>query len=100
MLDTARKRGPRLTALLSTAALGAFVQAAHTNGLICGLAGSVTADDIAGLSRLRPDYLGFRGALCGGAAREAALSLAAAEQVRACIDAAALPGGDRRMVTI
>ena len=64
MLDTANKQGGGLRDHLTEAALAAFVQAAARDGLMSGLAGSLTLADIAPLLRLAPDYLGFRGALC------------------------------------
>lgn len=72
MLDTADKSRGRLTTVLSMDRLAAFVRAARANGLFAGLAGSLSADDIAGLARLGPDVLGFRGALCA-AGRESVL---------------------------
>jgi len=64
MLDTAGKASGRLTSMLPSAGLSAFVHAARAHGLVCGLAGSLRMEDIAGLARLEPDILGFRGALC------------------------------------
>jgi (5-formylfuran-3-yl)methyl phosphate synthase len=64
MLDTADKSAGRLTTVLSKDRLSEFVRAAAANGLSSGLAGSLQGDDIAGLARLNPDVLGFRGALC------------------------------------
>ena len=64
MLDTADKSAGRLTTVLSNDRLAEFVRAAAANGLSSGLAGSLQRDDIAGLARLNPDVLGFRGALC------------------------------------
>jgi (5-formylfuran-3-yl)methyl phosphate synthase len=66
MLDTADKQGGALTQRRDLGWLGDFVASAHRAGLLCGLAGSLRAEDIAPLHRLGPDYLGFRGALCGG----------------------------------
>lgn len=66
MLDTADKQRGPLTRIRDSAFLGEFVTSAREAGLISGLAGSLRAQDIEPLSRLQPDYLGFRGALCGG----------------------------------
>ncbi len=66
MLDTADKRKGSLTRLRDTAFLGSFVDTARWHHLLCGLAGSLQIDDVAPLAALGPDYLGFRGALCGG----------------------------------
>lgn len=83
MLDTANKDGPGLPRLLASEVLEAFVEEAHRYKLICGLAGSLRRADIEGLAALEADYLGFRGALCRGAARESELSLPAAAAIRA-----------------
>lgn len=64
MLDTADKNSGGLRRHLDDKALARFVGAARRGGLICGLAGSLRLADIAPLAALRPDYLGFRGALC------------------------------------
>lgn len=64
MLDTARKSSGSLRAHLAEPALAAFVARARAARLLSGLAGSLTLDDVAPLAKLRPDYLGFRGALC------------------------------------
>lgn len=81
MLDTARKDGRRLTDHLDMPALAAFVEAARQHGLLTGLAGSLRRTDIPVLAPLRPDYLGFRGALCTGS-RTGALDPAALAAVR------------------
>ncbi|MFD2141057.1 (5-formylfuran-3-yl)methyl phosphate synthase [Ancylobacter oerskovii] len=64
MLDTADKKAGPLTAHLDPLTLGQFVEEARRNGLMTGLAGSLTLDDIPALGGIGADYLGFRGALC------------------------------------
>jgi uncharacterized protein (UPF0264 family) len=64
MLDTADKSNGRLTSVTPAGALAKFVEDAHARGLMCGLAGSLRMEDIAGLASLGSDVLGFRGALC------------------------------------
>lgn len=64
MLDTCDKAGGNLRDKLDDGTLAAFVGKAAGAGLITGLAGSLTMDDIAPLLQINPDYLGFRGALC------------------------------------
>ena len=66
MLDTADKRQGSLTRQRDLRFLGSFVDTARWHNLLCGLAGSLQIDDVAPLAALGPDYLGFRGALCGG----------------------------------
>lgn len=69
MLDTADKQGPRLPGLLPTPALAEFVARGRTHGLLVGLAGRLSAQDVPGLVALGADYLGFRSALCPAGAR-------------------------------
>lgn len=64
MLDTADKAAGGLLRHMMPEALSGFVSAARAAGLLSGLAGSLALADIAPLFVLRPDYLGFRGALC------------------------------------
>ena len=64
MLDTCEKAGGSLREKLDDGTLAEFVSNAKQAGLISGLAGSLTREDIPPLLRLNPDYLGFRGALC------------------------------------
>jgi uncharacterized protein (UPF0264 family) len=66
MLDTARKDGGGLRRHLDDDALRRFVLRARGHRLLVGLAGSLDISDVPPLVRLRPDYLGFRGALCTG----------------------------------
>lgn len=88
MLDTVRKDGPGLCALLSDAQLSRFVRNAQALGLIAGLAGKLRLTDIVPLLELKPDYLGFRGALCERHARSAGLDARALRAVRLAIPAA------------
>jgi uncharacterized protein (UPF0264 family) len=64
MLDTADKSAGRLTSILAADSLSEFVETARAHHLMCGLAGSLRMEDIAGLASHGPDILGFRGALC------------------------------------
>lgn len=86
MLDTAHKRGGRLLDHLDLARLRAFVAAARSKRLICGLAGSLRRADIAPLAELRPDYLGFRGAACVGHRRGASLDAGRVGLLRETLD--------------
>ena len=67
MLDTRNKQRGSLTQQVSPARLQTFMTTARTTGLLVGLAGSLTPADLPQLLALKPDYLGFRGALCRGA---------------------------------
>lgn len=64
MLDTADKRSGSLRQHLDDASIGTFVREAANLGLMSGLAGSLTHDDVPALLALRPDVIGFRGAAC------------------------------------
>ena len=85
MLDTARKNGRRLRHCLDEAALGDFVTASRSLGLLVGLAGSLAEIDIPDLVRIDPDYLGFRGALCRNADRTQVLDPAQLRQIHAVL---------------
>ena len=64
MIDTANKADRGLTDLWNQAQLSGFVNQARKYGLLCGLAGKIGHHDIPRLMQHRPDYLGFRSALC------------------------------------
>ncbi len=93
MLDTAVKRGPSLRTLMSDAHLQVFVDEARRLGLLTGLAGRLAADDIAPLLAHRPDYLGFRSALCDAAERNGHIDRQRVLEVRARIGGGARPAG-------
>jgi uncharacterized protein (UPF0264 family) len=96
MLDTGRKDRGSLRAWRSEAELAYFIRQAKTLGLLCGLAGSLQETDIALLLDLQPDYLGFRGALCGNGARTATLDAGAFSRIRTAISAAPRATGLQR----
>ena len=66
LLDTTDKRGPRLTGLVSAAALTAWVERAHQRSLTVALAGRLRADDLPTVRRCGADVAGVRGAACTG----------------------------------
>lgn len=82
MLDTMDKQSGSLTQLMSLGELRAFVDKAASRDLLSGLAGSLRAEDVAGLLPLEPDYLGFRGALCRQHCRTAQLEIARIDKLR------------------
>ena len=88
MLDTAHKGSGRLCDHLDADHLRGFVGCARGAGLLVGLAGSLRIADIAPLAGLAPDYLGFRGALCGAVGRTGQLDPSALRAVRNEIDRA------------
>jgi (5-formylfuran-3-yl)methyl phosphate synthase len=85
MLDTAGKDGRGLRYCMAEEDIARFAAAGRREGLLIGLAGSLRLADIAALLPLAPDYLGFRGALCVGGERIAALDPDALHNVRARI---------------
>lgn len=85
MLDTANKGAGGLREHLSHERLHEFVTLAHAANLLTGLAGSLSLDDIEPLLVLRPDYLGFRTALCRREERRGVIDARALARVRARI---------------
>jgi dihydroneopterin aldolase len=82
MLDTADRSRGSLRRHVADAGLGRFVGRAAMHGLLSGLAGSLTLDDLAPVLALGPDFLAFRAALCAGGDRRAELDPAAVARVR------------------
>ena len=64
LIDTKNKKNGNLRNYLSTKKLRNFIKVSKEQNLSIGLAGSLNIKDIDPLIRLKPDYLGFRGALC------------------------------------
>jgi (5-formylfuran-3-yl)methyl phosphate synthase len=85
MLDTADKAGGGLRRYLSLGGLAAFLAEARRHGLLAGLAGSLREEDARALLPLRPDVMGFRGALCGGGRRGEMLDAGRMAAMRALI---------------
>ena len=86
MLDTADKRSGTLLDCLVEKSLSVFVARAHALGLFTGLAGSLRESDLETVVRCRPDFVGFRGALCDGHERRGRLSRERALALRAQIE--------------
>ena len=85
MLDTADKRHGHLRVYCDDCALVTFIDKARALGLMVGLAGSLRACDIADLTALNPDYLGFRGALCHKSRRTQAIDPEAVCAIRSLV---------------
>lgn len=85
MVDTADKAKGGLRTHFTPARIQKFVDLARANNLAVGLSGSLNAADIAPLLEFAPDFMGFRGALCGGKGRVAALDEGATRKIRALI---------------
>ena len=93
MLDTAAKDGSSLCDTMDLVALGRFIQRSKERGLLVGLAGSLRSVQVRHLVPLGADILGFRGALCAGLRRAAAMDLGAIRNIARTIAeaCAALP---------
>lgn len=85
LLDTMDKSRGSLTKIMVNIEIKAFVNQVKSRNLMCGLAGSLRLDDIPGLLKYHPHYLGFRGALCDGLARTSGINAPAVRQVRKLI---------------
>jgi (5-formylfuran-3-yl)methyl phosphate synthase len=101
MIDTFDKGAGSLRQHLDDATLRAFVERARELGLMTGLAGSLRVADIAPLTAVGPDLLGFRGALCRPGGRAMPLSLEQVRAVREALNDAAAGAGEpqRRTAT-
>lgn len=93
MLDTMNKQKGSLTQVMAPITIAQFVNLARQQQLLCGLAGSLKADDIAKLMPLHPDYLGFRGALCQQHDRTAQLSQSAVIKIKRAMHPATVING-------
>lgn len=82
MLDTVFKGNGSLLRHMSDMQLKQFVQQAKELGLISGLAGSLTLEDVSLLMPYQADYLGFRSALCNHNDRTTALEVALVTQLQ------------------
>jgi dihydroneopterin aldolase len=85
MVDTAYKSNGRLLDHLPPQRIPEFVDRTKALGLLVGLSGSLEAPDIPRLLPFAPDFLGFRGALCGDAGRVGAISPDAVAEIRELI---------------
>ncbi len=70
MIDTAVKGRGGLLTYLGVQELASFVERSHSSGLICALAGSLSAEDIEKLRETGTDIVGVRGAACSSGDRE------------------------------
>lgn len=87
LIDTADKSSGSLTRLGNACRISEFIHRAQEKRLFAGLAGSLGIEDILPLSRLKPDILGFRGALCLDSRRTFAIHEPSVKRIRSRIDA-------------
>ncbi len=97
MLDTAHKTGRSLREWRSAGELEAFVARGRKAGMLTGLAGSLRRDDIPELLAMKPDYLGFRGALCSNGARAQNLDARLFAEIRDAMSHPAMPQFQRTL---
>ena len=64
LIDTKNKKNGNLRNYFSTKKIKNFINVSKKENLSIGLAGSLNIKDINPLIKLKPDYLGFRGAIC------------------------------------
>ena len=64
MLDTINKKQSRIFDLLSEEECISFVRQSRALEMTSGLAGSLTLDDLSILTKINPDFIGFRGQVC------------------------------------
>jgi (5-formylfuran-3-yl)methyl phosphate synthase len=88
MLDTMDKNQGSLTKVMRSSMIERFTHEAKLRRLLCGLAGSLRLNDIPDLLRHRPDYLGFRGALCVRHERTAVLDVDAVARIKSAVSCA------------
>ncbi|GLS38457.1 dihydroneopterin aldolase [Mesorhizobium tianshanense] len=93
MVDTANKANGRLLDHLPPEQIPGFVDRAKSLGLMVGLSGSLEAPDIPRLLPFAPDFLGFRGALCGDSGRTGSISAEAVSQIRELVPEVSRAGG-------
>ena len=85
MVDTTDKTNGRLLDHMPPERMPAFVGRVRELGMKVGLAGSLESPDIPRLLPFAPDFLGFRGALCGQSGRAASIDAQAVSHIRSLI---------------
>ena len=85
MIDTAEKASGRLLDHMTPDQIGHFIKECHSHELMCGVAGSLEAPDVPRLLAFKPDFLGFRGALCAGLSRNSPVDAQATAKIRGLI---------------
>jgi len=92
LLDTARKEGGGLLALMDCSSIVHWVRAAHEADMVAALAGKLSVDDVGVIRALGADIVGVRGAACDGG-RDGRISAA---RVRALAEMVATRSGAQR----
>ena len=87
MLDTAGKDSGSLLKYQNIFQLEYFVNRSRQAGLLTGLAGSLSIEDVTTLLKASPDYIGFRTALCSDRERVGCIDKDAIRGIRNAIPA-------------
>lgn len=87
MLDTMDKNNGSLSTIMTEHEIEVFITKAKQYRLLCGLAGSLGKQDIPLLTSMKPDYLGFRGALCNQNLRTAPLEKESVIKIKSALKA-------------
>lgn len=85
MVDTADKLSGSLRRHLDDDTLARFVAESAEHRMMCGLAGSLTLQDVTALSATSAEVLGFRGAACRDGARAGSLDPARLAALREAV---------------
>ena len=85
MLDTMNKENGSLSTVMPKNEIEQFVKKIKQYRLLCGLAGSLGTSDIPELIELKPDYLGFRGAICSRQRRTEQLDINSVLNIKSAI---------------
>lgn len=82
LLDTAVKNGLSLFDHVDEDTLRAIVSAGHTAGIFVALAGSLRIGDIGRITRVNPDYAGFRSAIASNGRAAPGVDMGKALEIR------------------
>lgn len=85
LIDTREKKGKSLFDFLSLEKIRGFIEDCLQKELFCGLAGSLKAADVQTLSKLGPDIIGVRSAVCGGDRLRGTLSRESVQELKELI---------------
>lgn len=91
ILDTFGKDGNSLFSHLGDEKLGSFVTQCRQRGVLSALAGSLEQNDIARVSKIGPDIIGFRTAACRGNRVNGTVDFKQVERLRSLIAASKSP---------
>ena len=70
MIDTVNKSKECTLNLLNHNLLNSFIEECHMSNKFCGISGSMTFENIEFAMSYKPDFIGYRGALCSSSNRK------------------------------